>query len=106
MSAEPHIRERRIALEGRCPMKKRSMVSVTLIAVCAVLGASGPAWAQSPPTLDAFVVTGGGGGAWSNSDNTSGGCGLFRLFVVSGSNPGGAILNPTGNWSQGLNVPL
>jgi hypothetical protein len=58
------------------------------------------------PVLDNVVMLSNGGGVWSNSDNTNGPCGLFRNFVIAGSDPTGTILNPTGTWSDGLGQTL
>lgn len=58
--------------------------------------------------LGGFVfLTGGGGGYWGNSDNLNGSCGLWRGFIINGSDPNGTILNPVGSWgTSSINHPL
>jgi hypothetical protein len=77
------------------------------VATCALCLASAPATANgSSPVLEALVLTSNGDGVFSNSDNTSGTCGLFRAFVIAGADPTGTILNPIGNWSDDLTQTL
>ncbi len=66
----------------------------------------GPCGPCPSPVLEALVLTSNGGGVFSNSDNTSGTCGLFRAFVIAGADPTGTILNPIGNWSNDLEQTL
>lgn len=57
------------------------------------------AWAQDEAFAGYVLLNGEGGGYWSNSDNLNGGCGLWRGFIIAGTDAqNGTILNPVGSW--------
>lgn len=84
-------------------MIKRLFTGVAVLALA--MAVARPA-AAAPPKLAAFVTLASGSGWWTNSANLNGNCGLWRGFVVAGTDPAGTIINPVGDWSNGLDVSL